>query len=99
MTDITVSSSFPVAPRSLLMPASSPPPGQNFQTYLLDAVGEVNALDEHADHAIEQFVGEGTGDLQDVIIAMEKADISFEFMMQIRNKALDAYQEIMRMQV
>ena len=39
------------------------------------------------------------GDLQETMIALEKADVSFRLMMQIRNKVLDAYQEIMRMQV
>ena len=46
-----------------------------------------------------QLVGEGKGDLQETMIALEKADVSFRLMMQIRNKVLDAYQEIARMQV
>jgi len=39
------------------------------------------------------------GSIHEVIIAMEKADISFRTMLQVRNKVLDAYQEIMRMTV
>ena len=47
----------------------------------------------------EYAVGEGKGDLQETMVALEKADVSFRLMMQIRNKVLEAYQEIMRMQV
>jgi flagellar hook-basal body complex protein FliE len=71
----------------------------NFGAYLKDALGEVNELQGKANDAIQQMVGEGKGDLQETMIAVEKADVSFRLMMQIRNKVLDAYQEIMRMQV
>jgi flagellar hook-basal body complex protein FliE len=74
-------------------------PKSDFNTHLKDAIGEVNDLQQKADQAIQQLVGEGKGDLQDTMIALEKADVSFRLMMQIRNKVLDAYQEIMRMQV
>ena len=71
----------------------------DFSAHLKDALGEVNELQSKANQAIEQMVGEGKGDLQETMIALEKADVSFRLMMQIRNKVLDAYQEIMRMQV
>lgn len=90
----------PVAPARTL--ASSPvtqSQGKDFQTQFKQALGEVNELTQQADQAIRQFVGEGKGDLQETIVAMEKADVSFRLMMQIRNKILEAYQEIVRMQV
>lgn len=99
MKDIALTYSPPIVSRAPVSPATPPSQGQDFQTYLTDAFNEVNTLHEQEEHAIEQFIGEGTGDLQEVMVAMEKADITFEFMMQIRNKALEAYQEIMRMQV
>jgi flagellar hook-basal body complex protein FliE len=71
----------------------------DFAAHLNSALGEVNELQQKADQAIQQLVGEGKGDLQDTMIALEKADVSFRLMMQIRNKVLEAYQEIMRMQV
>lgn len=74
-------------------------PKADFQSYLKDALGEVNDLQQKADQAIQQLVGEGKGDLQETMIALEKADVSFKLMMQIRNKVLEAYQEILRMQV
>ena len=79
-------------------PASEPQKG-DFSTHLKNALGEVNDLQQKADQAIQQLVGEGKGDLQETMIALEKADVSFRLMMQIRNKVLEAYQEIMRMQV
>jgi len=79
-------------------PASEPQKG-DFGTHLKNAIGEVNDLQQKADQAIQQLVGEGKGDIQDTMIALEKADVSFRLMMQIRNKVLEAYQEIMRMQV
>ena len=71
----------------------------DFSNVLKSAMGEVGELQEKASQSIQQMVGEGKGDLQETMIALEKADVSFKLMMQIRNKVLDAYQEIMRMQV
>ena len=71
----------------------------DFNNVLKSAMGEVGDLQEKANQSIQQMVGEGKGDLQETMIALEKADVSFKLMMQIRNKVLDAYQEIMRMQV
>ncbi len=74
-------------------------PKEDFSTYLKEALGEVNELQHKADQSIRQLAGEGKGDLQDTMVALEKADLSFRLMMQVRNKILDAYQEILRMQV
>lgn len=74
-------------------------PKEDFNAHLKNALGEVNDLQQKADQAIQQLVGEGKGDLQETMIALEKADVSFRLMMQIRNKVLEAYQEIMRIQV
>ena len=75
------------------------PQKEDFNTHLKNALGEVNDLQQKADQAIQQLVGEGKGDLQETMIALEKADVSFRLMMQVRNKVLEAYQEIMRIQV
>ena len=90
----------PVAATRSSTPASATQPAEkNFQDHLKHALGEVNDLTQQADQAIHQLIGEGKGDLQETIVAMEKADVSFRLMMQIRNKILEAYQEIVRMQV
>jgi flagellar hook-basal body complex protein FliE len=71
----------------------------DFGSYLKNALGEVNQLQQMADKAIQNLVADGKGDLQETMVALEKADVSFRFMMQVRNKVLEAYQEIIRMQV
>lgn len=64
-----------------------------------NALDEVNALQQQSSEMKTKLL---TGDLQDlsqVTIAAEKADLSFRLTMEIRNKVIEAYQEIMRMQV
>ena len=59
----------------------------------------INSLQHQADQAIAKVQLGNTGSIHEAMIALEKADISFRTMMQVRNKILEAYQEIMRMQV
>jgi flagellar hook-basal body complex protein FliE len=100
MKEISLTYAPPLTPmRPAVSPTPAASPTKDFHSHLKDALGEVNDLKQQADQAIQQLVGEGKGDLQDTIVAMEKADVSFRLMMQIRNKILDAYQEIVRMQV
>ncbi|HEU0264271.1 MAG TPA: flagellar hook-basal body complex protein FliE [Geobacterales bacterium] len=67
--------------------------------FFKELVNQVNTLQTQADTSIEQFAtGEARG-LHEVMIAVEKAGISFQFLNQVRNKAVEAYQEVMRMQV
>ncbi|MDL1971650.1 MAG: flagellar hook-basal body complex protein FliE [Deltaproteobacteria bacterium] len=65
-----------------------------FKKYLRD----VDRQQKAAESAINQFLA-GKMDVHQVMIALEKADLSFRLLMKIRNKLLEAYQEIMRMQV
>ena len=73
--------------------------GENFSTVLRDAVADINKFQLNAEEAIAKVQLDNTTSIHEAIIALEKADISFRAMMQVRNKILDAYQEIMRMQV
>ena len=59
---------------------------------------KVNKDINSADRKIETFAAGQPMDIHEVVIANEKADISLNFLLQIRNKLLDGYQEIMRMQ-
>ena len=73
--------------------------GQGFSQALQSAVAQVNENQVAADHAVENFqIGESRN-LHEVMISVEKADISLRMMVQVRNKVIEAYQEIMRMQV
>ena len=68
-----------------------------FGEMLKDAINEVNELQKKADEAVEkQTVSGDTTDLHKTMIALQKAEVSFQTMMQVRNKILKAYEEIMR---
>ncbi len=69
-----------------------------FGAFLKDAVNQVNALDQASNDGLTKFLN-NEADLHSVMIALEKADLSFQVMMQVRNKIVQAYQEIMRSQV
>jgi flagellar hook-basal body complex protein FliE len=70
-----------------------------FSDALSKAVTEVNALHQDADKAIQNIQTGHTENLHEAIIALEKADVSFRTLLTVRNKLIEAYQEIMRMQV
>jgi len=59
---------------------------------------KVNKDINNADRKIETFAAGQPMDIHEVVIATEKADLSLNLLLQIRNKLLDGYQEIMRMQ-
>ena len=73
--------------------------GTSFKAVLADAVGEVQRLQNDADSAIRKLVSGEVKDITDAMVAIEKADVSFQTMMAVRNKIVAAYEEVMRMQV
>jgi flagellar hook-basal body complex protein FliE len=74
-------------------------PVNDFGDLLGKMVGKVSDLQAHADQSIQSLAtGESKG-LHEVMLAVEKASISFQMLTQVRNKAVEAYQEIMRMPV
>jgi len=70
-----------------------------FGQMLKDSMAKVNSLHLEADQAIQDLAAGKATDIHKTMIAMEKAEVSFQLMMQVRNKVVAAYQEIMRMQV
>jgi flagellar hook-basal body complex protein FliE len=72
--------------------------GGSFGNFLKDAIDQVNNLEKSSSSELQNFMDEKT-DLHSVMIALEKADLSFQTMMQVRNKIVSAYQEIMKTQV
>ena len=73
--------------------------GPGFGQYLTDAIDQVNGLQANADTLAQKLA---TGDVQDVhqvMLALNQASNAFGLTTQVRNKVLDAYQEVMRMQV
>jgi flagellar hook-basal body complex protein FliE len=74
-------------------------PKTNFVDVIKEAVGDVNMLQVQAGKAVEQMVSGEAANIHDVMIAIEKARTSFDLLLEVRNKALDMYRELMRMQV
>jgi len=73
--------------------------GPSFSQILKESIEEVNRLQQEADKAIQNLARGEHKSIHETMIALEKADISFQMIMQIRNKLIEAYQEIMRMQI
>jgi flagellar hook-basal body complex protein FliE len=73
--------------------------GGGFADQLKEAIDSTNEAQVNADRAVEQLHSGQAGNLHEVMISLEKADISMRLFVQLRNKAVDAYQEIMRMNV
>lgn len=76
-----------------------PGDGKTFSDVLRDSVSQVNQDQVQADKAIKELVAGRTKNIHETLLAVERADSSLKLMMQVRNKVLDAYREIMRMQV
>ena len=69
-----------------------------FKDVLKNLVDKVDSLQKDADASIQELVTGGTTDIHNVAIKMEEAGVAFDLMMEIRNKLLEAYQEISKMQ-
>ncbi|MBS4207628.1 flagellar hook-basal body complex protein FliE [Bacillus sp. FJAT-50079] len=74
-------------------------PKQNFATLLKSAINDVNEAQLQSDAATTKLAMGEQIELHDVMIAAQKATITLQAALEIRNKAVEAYQEIMRMQV
>ena len=100
MNDLTIQGGIKPASIEPRQPEDGKQIGSNtFGSVLKDAIMDINKLQTDADKAIAKVQLEDAGSIHDAMIALEKAGISFQVMMQVRNKILDAYQEVMRMQV
>lgn len=71
----------------------------SFSEVLKDSISKVSELEKEANVQTEKLVTGESQDIHNTMIAVEKADVSFQMMMQIRNKIISAYEEIMRIQV
>lgn len=86
----------PIAP---IAQGAAAPEGPAFADTLKNLIGEVVGSQRAADAAAQAYATGRTTDVTATMVAVERASISFALMLQIRNRLLDAYQEIQRMQV
>ena len=97
---MTQGSIQPIAPIAMDMAqnASEVSP-VSFKDVLSKAVMDLNVTQINANDAIKGLATGGSENLHDVIIAMEKAEMTLQYAIQVRNKVLDAYQSVIQMQV
>ncbi len=87
------------------LPGVTPPGGEkpggekvDFSKLLKDTINKVNTAQKDAGKSVEKLA-EGEASLHETMIAIEKAGVSFQLMVQVRNKIVSAYEEVMRTQV
>ncbi len=73
--------------------------GPSFADTLSSSLNKVNDLQKEADEAIRDFVSGETRNIAETMIAVNKADLAFRLTMQVRNKIVEAYQEVLRTQI
>jgi flagellar hook-basal body complex protein FliE len=78
---------------------AQPGGGPSFGDILMESIQEANRLQSSADAAIQDLAAGKTADVAGVMTAVEKADVAFRTLMQVRNKLLDAYDELMRLRI
>jgi flagellar hook-basal body complex protein FliE len=98
MSDFKVYSNIPRMMPSPAAPAQATSGAGSFSKLLNEAVQQVNDVEKGSQGELQKFLS-NESDLHSVMIALQKADLSFQVMMQVRNKIVSAYQEMMKSQV
>ena len=73
--------------------------GKSFREFLDSSLSEVNRMQVEAQNAMNRFTTGETTNQAEVISAVRQAELAFQMMMEVRNKLIDAYQEVLRMRV
>ncbi|HPM77670.1 MAG TPA: flagellar hook-basal body complex protein FliE [bacterium] len=73
--------------------------GPSFNEVLKKAIAEVSGLEKDADRQVLELAAGKATNIHEAMLALQKADISFKMLMEIRDKIISAYNEIMRMSV
>jgi flagellar hook-basal body complex protein FliE len=82
-----------------VVPASPEPTAGGFQDQLLMAFEKVNNLQQVSSDMVEGMISGKVTETHDVMIAARESQLAFELLLEVRNKLLESYQEIMRTQV
>jgi flagellar hook-basal body complex protein FliE len=79
------------------LPAAAGPAqteGGTFKDFLLDSIRQVNTMQQQADQSVENLFTGGDANPAEVLSAVQKADLAFHMMMQVRNKLVQIYQDV-----
>ncbi len=77
-----------------LLPGKTDEASGSFGKFLLEGIQEVNQMQQDADRAVESLFTGGDVNPAEVLTAVQKADMSFKMMLQVRNKMMQAYAEV-----
>jgi flagellar hook-basal body complex protein FliE len=89
---------LPTMPSAPTTPSGSQGDQGSFGDSLRSAIHSVDQLNQSSDSQVSELLQGDRQDIHNVMIAVEKADVSFQLMMQVRNKILNAYQEVSKLQ-
>jgi len=91
----------PIRTPEMVQPMRQPGQSGAFKSMLDAAIQhvETNSAQANADKSVERFLSGETEELHSTALAIQRADLEFDLFMQVRNKVVQAYQEIMRMQM
>jgi flagellar hook-basal body complex protein FliE len=96
LTSVTGTNPLPLKPTDTNPVAQA---GSEFSKFLKSTIDQAASAELHSDKAIKDLQSGEAKSLHEVMISVEKADISLKMLVQFRNKALQAYEEVMRMQI
>ncbi|MGA2722533.1 MAG: flagellar hook-basal body complex protein FliE [Bryobacteraceae bacterium] len=94
-----ISSITPIEMPQLASAANTAGQPGEFQSALSSAINSIESLQNNAASSVQQFLTGENEELHTTILATQKAELAFELGLQVRNKVVDAYQEIMKMQM
>jgi flagellar hook-basal body complex protein FliE len=80
------------------IPEATPDTRPGFKEALIESINKVNTLQVNAHEAMDELATGKSSNIHETMIAIQKAEVSFKMMMQVRNKIINVYQEVMRMQ-
>ncbi len=98
----TISNPNISSPVALPQALGTKPPAEgagSFKEMLLGSIQDVNQMQQHADKAVETLMTGGDANPAEVLTAVQKADLAFRLMMQMRNKMMQVYQEVKEIRV
>jgi flagellar hook-basal body complex protein FliE len=89
------------SPAAIAVPAAagSEKPAAEFGSVLADAIGRVERFQRASESSIDKFLSGEDEEVHKVALATQQAALSFDLFLQVRNKVVAAYQEVMRMQM
>lgn len=88
-----------IAKQAVPVKDTAPAQGSSFGESIKKAVSDVNDLQKTADTMANKLAAGDAVEVHQAMIAMQKASMALNFTIQVRNKVVEAYQEVMRMQV